>query len=160
MRLAKVCMLGAFAVGKTSLVARYVRSVYSDKYLTTVGVKIDRKDVIVRGVTLGFVLWDLEGEDELHAVPTSYLRGAAGYLLVVDPTRPDTLEVAAALDARVRSEVGPLPAVLVYSKGDLESRLERHHVPPRGLVPVVTSARTGEGVEAAFLALAEQLLPP
>lgn len=158
--MAKVCLLGAFAVGKTSLVARYVRSVYSDKYLTTVGVKIDRKDVVVRGAPLGLVLWDLEGEDELHAVPASYLRGAAGYLLVVDPTRPATLEVAAALDARVRREVGPLPAVLVYTKADLESRLERHHTPPRGLEPVVTSARTGAGVEAAFVALAELISPP
>ena len=45
----KICMLGGFAVGKTSMVARFVSSIFSDKYLSTVGVKIDKKTVTIDG---------------------------------------------------------------------------------------------------------------
>ena len=83
----KICMLGAFAVGKTSLVQRFVKSLFSDRYLTTVGVKIDKKIVTVGDTEVSLVLWDLAGEDEFQSVQTSYLRGASGYLLVIDGTR-------------------------------------------------------------------------
>ncbi|MFN6951418.1 MAG: Rab family GTPase, partial [Albidovulum sp.] len=82
----KICLLGAFAVGKTSLVARFVRSTFSDKYLTTVGVKIDRKDLDLPGTPVTLMLWDLAGEDEFNTVQMSYLRGSAGLLIVADGT--------------------------------------------------------------------------
>ena len=69
----KICMLGFFGVGKTSLVRRYVCSVYSDTYLTTVGVKIDKKTVTVREQTLDLLLWDIAGEDVSSALRTSYV---------------------------------------------------------------------------------------
>ena len=71
-------MLGAFAAGKTSLVQRYVHSLFSEKYLTTVGVKIDQKPVSVKGTPLDLILWDIYGEDEFQAVRPSYLRGRLG----------------------------------------------------------------------------------
>ena len=93
----KVCMLGGFAVGKTSLVARFVRSIFSEKYLTTVGVKIDKKAVMAGDREVTLVLWDINGQDEFQDVQESYLRGMSGYLLVVDGTRRATLETAAKL---------------------------------------------------------------
>ena len=60
----KICMLGAFAVGKTSLVKQYVSGIFSEKYHTTVGVKIDKKMVEVDGQSMTLILWDLHGEDE------------------------------------------------------------------------------------------------
>src|SRR4030095_6092425 len=87
----KVCMLGTFAVGKTSLVRRFVESIYSDKYHTTVGVKIDKKVVPVDGEEVMLMLWDIEGTESEHEMRMSYLRGAAGYLMVVDGTRQETL---------------------------------------------------------------------
>ena len=80
----KICMLGAYAVGKTSLVGRFVRSMFSEKYQTTVGVKIDQKTVNVGDQQVNMMLWDLHGEDEAQKVRLSYLRGASGYILVVD----------------------------------------------------------------------------
>ena len=100
----KICMIGAFSVGKTSLVKRYVQSVFSDTYLTTVGVKIDKKTVDVAGRTVNLILWDLAGEDDIASLRMSYLRGAAGYVLVADGTRPSTLDVALSLRERVRTE--------------------------------------------------------
>jgi GTPase SAR1 family protein len=66
-------MLGAYAVGKTSLVARFVRGIFSDKYLTTVGVKIDKKTIEIANREMSLILWDLAGEDEFYQVRRSYL---------------------------------------------------------------------------------------
>ena len=80
----KICMLGAFAVGKTSLVAQYVSSLFSEKYLSTVGVKIDKKQLTVDGRDVTLMLWDIYGQDDYQTVQPSQLRGMSGYLLVVD----------------------------------------------------------------------------
>ena len=159
----KICMLGAFAVGKTSLVARFVQSPFSDAYHTTVGVKIDKKLVAVRGREVMLMLWDLAGEDELNKVNMQYLRGAAAYLLVCDGTRRDTLETAARLRERVESAVGPLPFLLAVNKADLAAEWEVTDVmldpmADDGWTVVKASAKTGQGVEGAFLTLAERIM--
>ena len=74
----KVCLIGSFATGKTSLVSRFVKSIFSEKYLTTVGVKVDKKDIDLGGQLARLILWDLHGEDELQALRTSDLRGSSG----------------------------------------------------------------------------------
>ena len=109
----KICMLGGFSVGKTSLVKRYVHSVFSEAYLTTVGVKIDKKTVDLADRTVNLILWDLAGEDDINSFRITNLRGAAGYVLVADGTRPSTLDVALSLRERVEAEYGPLPFVLL-----------------------------------------------
>jgi hypothetical protein len=155
----KICMLGAFSVGKTSLVKRYVQSVFSETYLTTVGVKIDKKTVELPGRSLNLILWDLAGEDDVNALRMSYLRGAAGYVLVADGTRPATLDVAVSLRGRVEADYGPLPFVILLNKNDL---LAQWAVPDAEIAALreggwwvrTSSARTGEGVEDAFLDLA------
>jgi small GTP-binding protein len=155
----KICVLGGFGVGKTSLVKRYVESIFSEKYITTVGVKIDKKvvDLIDRTVTL--ILWDIAGEDDISALRMSYLRGSAGFVLVADGTRPATLDVALSLRRRVEADSGPLPFVLLLNKNDLKDEW----VIPEGEVEGLrqngwwarsSSARTGEGVEDAFKDLA------
>lgn len=159
----KVCLLGAFATGKTSLVARYVRSVFSEKYLTTVGVMIERKTVQSVSGDVSLILWDLHGEDEFQRVRASYLRGSAGLIFVVDGTRRDTLDRAIALFEESRLAVGPVPAVFALSKCDLtesweltETDLAR--LQTAGCSWVLTSAKTGEGVEQAFATLVAGML--
>ena len=111
----KICMVGAFATGKTSLVAKFVYSIFSEKYQTTVGVKIDRKTLTVEEKELNLILWDLYGEDEFQKLRTSYLRGSSGYLLVVDGTRKSTLQTAFELQKRVENSIGKLPFILVLN---------------------------------------------
>jgi small GTP-binding protein len=160
----KVCMLGAFAVGKTSLVRRFVDSVYSDSYHTTIGVKIDKKIVSIAGNNeVMLVLWDIYGADEFQQVRMSYLRGMAGCLLVVDGTRRATLDEALAFDEKVRDVSGKAPSVIVINKSDLaddwEVEAERVGVLERGgRIVVRTSAKTGEGVQMAFNTLALAIL--
>ncbi len=155
---AKVCILGAFSVGKTSLVSRTVHSIFSERYLTTVGVKIDKKVIAVGDTEITLVLWDLYGEDSVQTVHERYLRGSAGYVLVVDGTRPETLAVVERLQQRMATELGELPFVLLLNKSDLEAawRLDDHALAPWRMLgcPVFrTSARSGDGVEEAFAAL-------
>jgi small GTP-binding protein len=160
---AKICLIGATAVGKTSLVARYVSSTFSDVYRTTIGVKIETRSVVRRGRTIDLVVWDLSGEDEFQNVQPSYLRGASGYLLVIDVTRRETFDVAVTLLERVRQVVGQAPFVVVLNKSDQVASFEigpndRAAMKDRGWVLVDTSAKTGEGVEAAFDRLVDAIL--
>jgi small GTP-binding protein len=159
----KICMLGSFAVGKTSLVRRYVQSIYDDAYHTTVGVKIDKKVVQVGSTEINLVLWDLYGEDEFQKMKWTYLRGSSGYLLVTDGTRRSTIEKALSLEQRVREEVGGIPFILVINKcdlvqeWDLDPVLESHFSAKKWTV-LQSSAKTGENVEEAFLQLARKIL--
>jgi len=159
----KICMLGSFAVGKTSLVRRYVESIYSDVYHTTVGVKIDKKVVQVGPQEVTLVLWDLYGEDEFQKMRWSYVKGASGYLLVADGTRRATFEKALALEEAVRQAVGLLPFILVLNKADLASSWEvdagmENQLADKGWEVMRASAKTGENVDAAFGKLTEKML--
>ena len=115
----KICMLGSFGVGKTSLVARFVHGIFSAKYLSTVGVKIDKKQIKVGEQDVLLMLWDLAGEDSRSQVQTSYLRGAAGYFLVVDGTWSESLVTAKSIHKRALETVGEIPFMLVVNKSDL-----------------------------------------
>ena len=155
----KICMLGGFSVGKTSLVKRYVHSVFSETYLTTVGVKIDKKTVDLSDRIVNLILWDLAGEDDINSFRMTNLRGAAGYVLVADGTRPSTLDVALSLRQRVEADLGPLPFVMLLNKNDLKEQWAISDADLAGLQHngwwvEPSSARTGEGVEDAFKDLA------
>jgi small GTP-binding protein len=159
----KICMVGAFATGKTSLVSRFVNSIFSDKYQTTVGVKIDKKTVNLGEKELNFILWDLYGEDEFQKVRMSYLRGSSGYLLVVDATRQNTLEKALNLQKRVEETIGQVPFILVINKSDLAdeweiSNSEIDELRQKGWTVIKTSAKSGFGVEKTFQTLASRIL--
>ena len=158
----KICMLGGFSVGKTSLVRRFVHSVFSDAYLTTVGVKIDKKIVELKDRTVNLILWDLAGEDDLASLRMTYLRGAAGYLLVADGTRRATLDVALSLNQRVEKEFGPLPFALLLNKSDLKdqwaiSDADLTSLQQKSWWVRSTSAMSGDGVEDAFKDLATRV---
>src|SRR5579871_2191071 len=90
----KICMLGSYGVGKTSLVSRFVSSMFSDSYHSNVGVKIDKKIVAVDGEEVTLMLWDLAGEEDGAPVKLQQVRDTSGYLLVADGTRASTLDVA------------------------------------------------------------------
>ena len=158
----KICMLGASAVGKTSLVSRFVRSIFSEKYHTTVGVKVDKKVVALGEDQMDLLLWDLYGEDEFQKMRTSYLRGSSGYMLVVDGTRHETLEKAVVLQNRTEETLAKVPFVLVLNKIDLVDKWEVddsaiEELGKRGWAAFRTSAKSGDGVEPAFVALARKM---
>jgi len=156
----KVCMLGSFSVGKSSLLRRFVENMFDEHYHTSIGVKVDKKVVNVSGEDLTLVLWDIYGEDAFQKMRMSYLRGMHGYVLVVDGTRRQTLDDALALNDRVVSEIGRVPAVLALNKFDLSDQWEIDQAQETQLTAADwtiahTSAKTGDAVEKAFLHLAQ-----
>jgi small GTP-binding protein len=152
----KICLLGAFGVGKTSLVSQFVHSLFSDKYLTTLGVKIEKKSVDLGSQQVDLILWDMHGEDDFQNVNVSYLRGAAGYLLVVDGTRRATVQTAISLHEVAERAVGPVPFRLLLNKADLVNdwEVDENILASLGWPILRTSAKTGAGVEQAFEDLA------
>jgi small GTP-binding protein len=169
MMLAKVCVMGEMSVGKTSLIRRFVDRSFDDRYLTTVGVNISRKHVPPPdgaqdhpdGIQL--VLWDLEGGESFSEVASAYLRGSRGAIIVGDVTRPQTIE-ALERHAHRFLEINPRGIILLaLNKSDLDHDAGI-------LIPALlrtgeavlttfrTSARTGDGVDDAFVALANHLL--
>lgn len=159
----KICLLGSFAVGKTSLVSRFVTSLFSAKYHTTVGVKIDKKIVRLAGQEVALLVWDMAGEDEFQRVEEAYLRGASGYLLVADATRHATLDQARLLQQRAQATLGNVPFILLTNKDDLTEEREIDdaalaELSGQGWSCLKTSAKTGAGVETAFLNLAQAMV--
>jgi small GTP-binding protein len=159
----KICMLGSFSVGKTSLVRRFVESIFSDAYQTSIGVKVDKKVVRVNNEDVTLVLWDIHGEDVYQKIHMSYLRGMSGYLLVIDGTRRQTLEDALGLNQRVMQEAGKVPAILVLNKSDLVDKWEidsarESELSAAGWTILRTSAKTGASVEQVFSQLAAATL--
>ena len=161
----KTCMLGVFGTGKTALVQRYVNSIFSPRYLSTVGVKIDRKTVTVGAEEMTMLLWDLEGRDDSRDINPSYARGAHGLIFVVDGTRRETWDQVFEIRDLATGTSGALPSVLALNKSDLVDEWvltpdDEAAAAKRGFHVVKTSAKTGDGVEAAFQWLAEAMLTP
>ena len=156
----KICMVGQFGVGKTSLVRRFVDSIFTERYLSTIGVKIDRKDVTIGTTAVTLMLWDLAGEDDLAQLQVAHLRSASGYILVADGCRAATLKKAIELQDRITQTLGPLPFVVVLNKADLRDQWEIDTADSvkHGWPTFETSAKEGSGVEEMFHALAERLL--
>jgi small GTP-binding protein len=159
----KIAMLGMYAVGKTSLVRRFISSIFDEKYLTTIGVKIDKKIVRIGDQEVTLMLWDVAGAEDHFTIPTSFIRGSAGYLLVIDGTRAKTLNRGLELVTQVEANLGKIPFVAILNKTDLvdQWQLRDEHMQRLAALgcPVIRgSALTGEGVEEAFHTLARQLL--
>ncbi len=164
----KVCLLGDFAVGKTSLIRRFVYDLFNDKYISTIGVKVSRKTVAIPRaddvVELIMMLWDLAGSEEFDQVRTSYLRGAAGAVLVCDLTRAETLDHLRHYAEDVRSISPDARFMLTANKNDLAGQQQ---LTPAQIEAVaadlqapyyLSSARTGEEVETMFRHLGRLLV--
>jgi small GTP-binding protein len=159
----KICMVGAFGVGKTSLISRYSHGIFSEKYKTTVGVKIDKKVIQHNDADVTLILWDLAGEDALTTVRPAHLRGASGYILVIDGLRQSTVDVAIDLQRRVSQASGAVPFVCVINKADLKDSWEVQDsdlqtLRARHWTLVETSAKTGSGVEEVFQKLTDAIM--
>lgn len=155
----KICILGDFAVGKTSTVERFVNNQFSDKYLTTVGVKVDIKDLeFSDDLKLKLIIWDIAGTDQFGEVEFAYLRGASAYILVADGTRAQTVAAALKLKKQADERYGEVPFVFLLNKADLTHAWEISDAQLAALREtcpdvVITSAKTGENVEETIMNL-------
>lgn len=164
----KICLLGDFGVGKTSLVRRFVYDLFDDRYLSTVGVKVSRKTVMVPHqddmVEMTMMLWDLAGSEEFDRVRASYLRGTAGAILVCDLTRPTTLD---SLRSYLRDLSSISPHTRIVLAGNKRDLLDQRQLAAAQIEAFatehnfqwyLTSARNGDEVETVFRHLGRALL--
>ncbi|MGH8480498.1 MAG: Rab family GTPase [Gammaproteobacteria bacterium] len=162
----KVCLLGAAAVGKTSLSTRFLTNTFSEQYLSTVGLRVGSRELLLReGLTLKLIIWDIAGTRVLTRINTGYLKGTAGIAYVADGTRRETLTTALDLRAEVARSLAPVPSVLLLNKADLGGQWD---IEADDLLALIsdgvrlfkTSAKDGTGVEAAFVDLSRSSVRP
>lgn len=157
----KVCLLGDFGVGKTSLVRRFVEGRFDDKYLHTIGLKISRKSLARPRHRLNLIIWDLAGGNEFRRLHPNYLNGAAGALIVCDLTRPETLSSFEHYITLMQEANKYSAIVFVANKADLPLAVTEGELQSVcawwGMPYLLTSAKTGMNVEEAFVRLAEAM---
>ena len=159
----KICLLGTFAVGKSSLMERFVKSIFSERYHTTVGVHVQKRTVELESGSIDLIIWDLAGEDEFVSLRTAYLRGAGGYILVADGTRRETLSKALEMQRCATGALGGVPFALMVNKTDLRDDwavqdADLNGLTGKGWMVFRTSAKTGEGVSDGFIRLARAMV--
>ena len=166
----KICLLGDFSVGKSSLIRRFVEGKFSDNYLSTVGVKVSRKSLRVTGETelydVNLLVWDLEGHTRFKSITPTYLKGASGAIVVADLTRTGTLE---GLDKHIDLflEINPdgtlaialnkadlIPSEKLNRLIELYGKSDRAHV----VNTYQTSAKTGQEVDRIFNELTAEMV--
>lgn len=162
----KIILIGDFATGKTSLIRRYVDNQFSDTYLSTIGVKISRKSIVLENNTVQGLIWDIEGGTEIKPVNITYLTGAHGCLIIADITREETIaNIATYLDT-INSITPSAPVILVLNKYDkledaaAEQILEevRQTYDHKVKYVYLSSAKSNKGVEEMFRMLAHHML--
>jgi len=162
----KICLLGDFGVGKTSLVNRYVYNLFNERYLSTIGVKISRKEVDVDGLPVSLLIWDLAGGEDHTEMHNGYLQGAASALIVCDLTRADTLLAVPRHIEMLHQKQRDIPIYILGNKSDL---VRQREITDAALEQTarefqaqfwLTSAKSGANVELVFQTLAKKLAPP
>ena len=156
----KIVLTGCFGVGKTSLFNKFLYQKFSEKYLTTIGVKVDKKVIDVNGNKISLLIWDIAGEVAQHKVPQSYFLGSSAIIYVFDLTRPSTwLNIQADIEYLQNLLNGVLIKV-VGNKIDLISPGQLENIKSDLPLPwnILTSAKTGENVEDMFYSIGNSLI--
>jgi len=161
---AKICLIGDNAVGKTSLIKRFVLDIFDDKYISTMGIKITKKNfLLVEGekrTYIVFSIWDVMGQKEFKAIQRSAFSGSNGFLVVCDHTNKNTLSNIDHWISVITETAGKIPFVILANKADLKSNYQFTTDDLNEMASVyrapyfITSAKTGEGVNKAFEQLA------
>ena len=156
----KVVITGHFGVGKTSLFNRFISNTFNEKYLTTIGVRVDKKMVEIDDQEVSLVIWDLAGEVSQEKVPRSYFLGASAIIYVFDLSRPATF---GRLEDDLQYIQTVLPNVLIRKVGnkkDLVTNETLQNIHQQTSPHYFTSARTGENVQELFQNIARAMLSP
>lgn len=146
----KICVIGSYACGKTSFVSQLLDGSFSEKYQTTLGVKIHKKEI----ASTKLALWDLPGVDFLSSINLLYIKDAAGIVLAVDGMREGSMSTAIDLYSTIRNEYPNMPIVTILNKCDVSDQwtikqTELERAKAQGLDLFHTSAKTGENILAA-----------
>lgn len=158
----KIVFLGEGAVGKTSLVGRYIYDSFEGDYLATIGTDIHIKMVKVEDTVVKLVIWDIAGQDNFAQLRRAYYMNASGAFFVYDTTRAETIERVDEWLNALFTVTGKIPLVLLENKVDLESAIPegtKDNVMKQHDVQILsTSAKEDMNVEEAFKKMTREIL--
>jgi small GTP-binding protein len=165
----KVCFIGDAGVGKTSLIKRFVLDVFDDRYIATIGTKVTKKIVEVpagpgQTVKVMMLVWDIMGQKGFRELlREAYFFGAHGAIAVCDLTNKESLEELRYWIKALTDVAGDVPVVFAGNKADMENERAIKEEDLQELaskyksVAFLTSAKTGQNVEAMFKALGKAM---
>ncbi len=167
----KICLVGEGAVGKTCLIRRFIHDQFDDKYISTLGAKVSKKEITIRNpkgdgeVDVDMTVWDIMGEKGFRELlKEAYFHGAQGILAVCDVTRKETLQELPEWVDSVNKVTGTIPMMLLANKCDLTDQRVLSDDDVRKVADGYrapwfwTSAKSGENVEDSFKRLAETVV--
>jgi small GTP-binding protein len=160
----KICLLGEGSVGKTSLVYRFIENKFQEDYKTTLGVSILQKHLEIDEYSVSLNIWDFGGQHSFKKLRKLYLEGSKGALVVFDLTNRESFEKLGEWIQDFRGQQEKKPFWLIGNKVDLKDQLvvteEEGNLLAKehGVNLIVTSAKTGENVEKAFINLGKEIL--
>jgi small GTP-binding protein len=166
---AKVCLIGDWGVGKTSLIRKFVLDQFDDKYIVTFGTKVSKKRIKFKKykdtvTDLNMVIWDIMGQDEFRTIQKNAYSGTHAALIVCDVTRKESLKNIKKWRDDIFSITKEIPVVVLANKADLQNK-RKFKIEDLAKVAsdinakyFFTSAKTGQNVESAFRAIGKELI--
>lgn len=160
----KIVLMGNFSVGKTSLIRRYVDNSFSDKYISTIGVKISKKKITIDDEELLLLIWDIEGAlDKIKRINKTYIKGANAAIIVTDVTSTDIEQTVKMHLSDLFSVNREIPVVIAFNKIDKDKNFQMDITNLKDRYPSIadsflTSAKDDLNVSAMFELLSSKIV--
>jgi small GTP-binding protein len=165
----KVCLIGDWGVGKTSLIRKYVFNQFDDKYIVTLGTKVSKKRIKFKIteekiIDMNLMIWDIMGQENFKKIQLMAFKNANGAFIVCDITRRETLDNLSNWRSDIFKVTGEIPIIILANKSDLGDQAkfssdDLAECAQKLKAPYFyTSAKTGENVESAFINIGKKLI--
>ena len=164
----QILLLGDSSVGKTSLITRYTNGTFGGHYIATVGIEHYTKQETINNLKICVKVWDTAGQERFRAITPNILRNAEGIVLVYDVTNTESFENLKFWINSIKTNFGEnngvLPIITIGNKIDMEDMREinkdeaKKFAKENNYKYFETSAKTGEGVDEAFIEIVNQVI--
>lgn len=160
----KLLIIGDSGVGKSALMYRFADDIFTETYMTTIGVDFRIRTLEINGERVKLQIWDTAGQERFRTITSTYYRGSHGVIVVYDVTNGESFANVSRWLDEINANCEDVSKILVGTKNDNPSLKAVSPVDAKRLADQVgikmfeTSAKEGKGVEEAFMAIAKDVL--